>query len=175
MKSVKEIEKLTGINKQKIYRIIRKNGLKPQKKIDGTNYFSDNILGFFEKENEVKSETKTEKVKCHNADKINGFIDFQLIQELKQEVKQLQKQIEVKDNQIENLSRLLDQQQKLSLADKKHIENHSNKDNKNDDMIFKPVSNSVLEKTDEKADVSVDSQKNSFKKSFKTIFKYFMK
>lgn len=167
MKNVKEIEKITGINRQKIYRIIRKNGLKPEEKINGTNYFSDSILGFFKKENETKSETKTEKVKCDNADKINGSIDFQLIQELKQEVKQLQKQIEIKDGQIETLSRLLDQQQKLSLADKKQIENHSKKD----DESSKVVSESVSRKTDEKADIPVVTPRKSFKDSFKSFLK----
>ena len=171
MKNVKEIEKLTGINRQKIYRIIRKNGLKPKEKINGINYFSDSILGFLEKENETRSETRTEKVKCDNADKINNSIDFQLIQELKQEVKQLQKQIEIKDGQIETLSRLLDQQQKLSLADKKQIENHSKKD----DNSTKVVSESVNRKTDEKADIPVVTTKNSFKDSFKSVLNKFLK
>lgn len=171
MKNVKEIEELTGINRQKIYRIIRKNGLKPEEKVNGTNYFSDNILGFFEKENETKSEIETENDKCDNTDKINGSIDFQLIQELKQEVKQLQKQIEIKDGQIETLSRLLDQQQKLSLADKRQIENHSKKD----DEGLKDVSESVSKKTDEKADVPVVSTKNSFKDSFKSVLDKFFK
>lgn len=167
MKNVKEIEELTGINRQKIYRIIRKNGLKPEEKINGTNYFSDSILGFFEKENETKSEIRTEKVKCDNADKINDSIDFQLIQELKQEVRQLQKQIEIKDGQIETLSRLLDQQQKLSLADKKQIENHSKKD----DESSKVVSESVSKKVDEKVDIPVFTTKKSFKDSFKSVLK----
>lgn len=171
MKNVKEIEKITGINRQKIYRIIRKNGLKPKEKINGTNYYSDNILGFFEKENETKNETRTEKVKCDNIDKINDSIDFQLIQELKQEVKQLQKQIEIKDGQIETLSRLLDQQQKLSLADKKQIENHSKKD----DESSKVVSESVSKKTDEKVDVPAVTEKKSFKKSFKLVLDKFLK
>lgn len=171
MKNVKEIEKLTGINRQKIYRIIRKNGLRPEEKINGTNYFSDNILGFFEKENETEGEIETENGECDNADKINGSIDFQLIQELKQEVKQLQKQIEIKDGQIETLSRLLDQQQKLSLADKKQIENHSKKD----DESSKVVSKSVSEKTDEKADIPVVSTKKSFKSSFKSVLNKFLK
>ena len=163
MKNVKEIEKWTGINRQKIYRIIRKNGLKPKEKINGTNYFSDSILGFFEKENKIKNETRIEKMKCDKVDKINGSIDFQLIQELKQEVKQLQKQIEIKDGQIETLSRLLDQQQKLSLADKKQIENHIKKD----DESSKVVSELVSKKTDEKADTSVITAKKSFKDSLK--------
>ena len=167
MKNVKEIEELTGINRQKIYRIIRKNGLKPKEKVNGTNYFSDSILGFFEKENETKSETETENGKRDNADKINGSIDFQLIQELKLEVKQLQKQIEIKDGQIETLSRLLDQQQKLSLADKKQIENHSKKD----DESSKVVSESVLKKTDEKADIPVVTPRKNFKDSFKSVLK----
>ena len=167
MKNVKEIEKITGINRQKIYRIIRKNGLKPKEKINGTNYFSDSILGFFEKENEIKSETKTKKVKRDNVNKINDSIDFKLIQELKQEVKQLQEQIEIKDGQIETLSRLLDQQQKLSLADKKQIENHSKKD----DESSKVVSESVSKKTDEKVDIPVVSTKKSFKDSFKSVLK----
>lgn len=167
MKNVKEIEKITGINRQKIYRIIRKNGLKPEEKINGTNYFSDDVLVFLKKENETKSETETENVKCDNADKINDSIDFQLIQELKQEVKQLQKQIEIKDGQIETLSRLLDQQQKLSLADKKQIENHSKKD----DESSKVVSESVSKKTDEKADIPVVTMKKSFKDSFKSVLK----
>ena len=128
-------------------------------------------MGFFEKENEISSETKTENVKCDNASKVNDSIDFQLIQELKQEVKQLQKQIEIKDGQIETLSRLLDQQQKLSLADKKQIENHSKKD----DEGLKDVSESVSKKTDEKADVPVVSTKNSFKDSFKSVLDKFFK
>lgn len=171
MKTVKEIEKETGINKQKIYREIRKNGLKPQKKINGINYFSDDVLVFFSAKNEMKSETETEKVKCDNDDNINGYVDFKLIQELKQEVKQLRKQIEIKDDQIETLSRLLDQQQKLSLADKKQIENH----NRKDDEFSQTVSETVSKKSDEKADVSISSRENSFKKSFKTIFKRFIK
>lgn len=171
MKNVKEIEKETGINKQKIYRVIRKYGLKPEKKINGTNYFSDNILGFFEKENETESDTKIKKVKCDNANKINDSIDFQLIQELKQEVKQLQKQIEIKDGQIETLSRLLDQQQKLSLADKKQIENHSKKDGESS----KVVSESVSKKSDEKADISAVTAKKSFKDSFKSVLNKFLK
>lgn len=171
MKSVKEIEKETGINKQKIYREIRKNGLKPQKKINGINYFSDDVLVFFNAKSETKSETETEKVKCGNVDNINGSIDFQLIHELKQEVKQLRKQIEIKDGQIETLSRLLDQQQKLSLADKRQIEDHSKKD----EEISQTVSETVSKKTDEKVDVSIDSQKNSFKKNFKNVFKHFIK
>lgn len=171
MKNVKEIEKLTGINRQKIYRVIRKNGLKPEEKINGTNYFSDNILGFFERESETKSKIETENGKCDNVGRINDSIDFQLIQELKQEVKQLQKQIEIKDGQIETLSRLLDQQQKLSLADKKQIENHSKKD----DESSKVVSESVSKKTDERVDIPVVSTRNSFKDSFKSVLNKFLK
>lgn len=171
MKSVKEIEKETGINKQKIYREIRKNGLKPQKKINGINYFSDDVLVFFNAKSETKSETGTEKVKCDNDDNINGSIDFQLIQELKQEVKQLRRQIEIKDGQIETLSRLLDQQQKLSLADKKQIENH----NKKDDEISKTVSETVSKKTNEKTDIPVVTTKKSFKDSFKSVLGKFLK
>lgn len=171
MKSVKDIEKETGINKQKIYREIRKNGLKPQKKINGINYFSDDVLVFFSAKNEIKNETESKKAKCGNADEVNGSVDFQLIQELKREVKQLQEQIEIKDRQIETLSRLLDQQQKLSLADKKQIENHSKKD----DEGLKAVSESVSKKTDEKADISVVSTKNSFKDSFKSVLDKFFK
>lgn len=163
MKNVKEIEKETGINKQKIYREIRKNGLKPLKKINGINYFSDDILIFFKN----KNETVSEKMGCENINKISDSIDFQLIQELKQEVKQLQKQIEIKDGQIETLSRLLDQQQKLSLADKRQIEDHSKKD----EEVSQTVSETVSKKTDEKVDVSIDSRKNSFKNVFKRFVK----
>lgn len=171
MKNVKEIEKLTGINRQKIYRIIRKNGLKPKEKINGTNYFSDNILGLFEKENETRSETGIGNGECDNTSKINDSIDFQLIQELKQEVKQLQKQIEIKDGQIETLSRLLDQQQKLSLTDKKQIENHSKKD----DESLKVVSKLVSKKTDEKVDMPIVTSRKSFKNSFKSVLNKFLK
>lgn len=173
MKSVKDIEKETGINKQKIYREIRKNGLKPQKKINGINYFSDDVLVFFSAKNEIKNGTESKKAKCDNVDEVNGSVDFQLIQELKREVKQLQKQIEIKDGQIETLSRLLDQQQKLSLADKKQIEH--NKDNKKDDTIFKSVSDSVSEKTNGKVDKSINKEKNSFKDSFKSVLSRILK
>lgn len=167
MKTVKEIAEITGLNKQKVYREIRKNGIKPQNKIDGINYFSDSVLRFFDKKSETQNETESEKV---NSDKVcddKSFDNFQLIQELKQEVKFLREQIKIKDNQIETLLRLLDQQQRLSLSDKKQIEFEAKKSKEKD----KPVSNVVSKKTDEKADISSDVEKSSFNSGFKKMIK----
>lgn len=165
MKTVKEISGITGLNKQKIYREIRKNGIKPQKKIDGINYFSDSVLRFFDKKSEIQDETESKKV---NGDKVcddKSFNDFQLIQELKREVKFLREQIKIKDNQIETLSRLLDQQQRLSLSDKKQIEFEARKSEKEDET----VSDVVSKKSFETVDIPSDVEKNSFNFSFKKM------
>lgn len=167
MKNVKEIEKITGINKQKIYREIRKNGIKPQKKIDGINYFSDSILRFFDEKSKTQNETKSEKTNDDKSCNNKSFDDFQVIQELKQELKFLRNQINKKDEQIETLSRLLDQQQRLSLSDKKQIEIKEKKANKKDES----VSDVVSKKIDEKADLSNDMKKNNFNFSFKKMMK----
>lgn len=165
MKTVKEISRITGLNKQKIYREIRKNGIKPQKKIDGINYFSDSVLCFFDKKSETQDETESKKV---NSDKVcddKSFNDFKLIQELKQEVEFLREQIKIKDSQIETLSCLLDQQQRLSLSDKKQIEFEARKIEKEDEA----VSDVVSKKSSETVDIPSDVEKNSFKKMIEKI------
>lgn len=171
MKNVKEIEKITGTNRQKIYREIRKNGIKPQKKIDGVNYFSDSILRFFDEKSKTQNETKSEKINDDKSCNNNSFDDFQVIQELKQELKFLRNQIDKKDEQIETLSRLLDQQQRLSLSDKKQLEIKEKKDNKKDES----VSDIVSKKNDKRVNVLEDREKMSFKNSFKSVFSKFLK
>lgn len=125
MKTVKQIANELGIDKQKVYRYIKSHGIEEihqdcineahQK--NSTKYYdevAENLIKQGFADNSASQEVYQEVHRKQINDTVNDTL-------LKQ-IEILQKELETKNNQIESLTRLLDQQQQLCAVSQKKIE-----------------------------------------------------
>ncbi|TPR15885.1 hypothetical protein [Apilactobacillus timberlakei] len=133
-KTIKQMADFMGINKLRIYRFIDKSDIESSKVINGAKTYDKSaqkliykhfgyIDNYYNKDNDNKS------------DNIKGKDEL---------IKFIKDEIEEKNKQIDNLQKILDQQQQLSLQDKNTISEQKQKlksmqlmidttyDNKND-------------------------------------------
>jgi len=108
--SMKDIADLIGISKMKVYRAITKNHYKERYKVGQTLYFDETV------KNLLKRELKEETV----SDSRNVEQNEYLLEELKDRVQSQQ-------NQIVNLTKILDQSQQLQLMAENKIKQLENK------------------------------------------------
>lgn len=108
-KTIKELADELGYSKTYINQIIRKLGLQTDLQKNGNKFLVNDSI-----ENAIKTalnlRTQTDKRKINDN---NSQTDLQF--SLHSEIDSLQKQLIVKDQQIEQLTKLLDQQQQLLL------------------------------------------------------------
>lgn len=116
--SMKEIADSIGVNKMKVYRSITNHHYKEQYKNGQTLYFSETVKKLIEKD--LVEGTVTENRNKNNSESNGELIDA------------LEERINSQQQQIENLTRLLDQSQKLQLMAENKIKQLENKDDKSD-------------------------------------------
>lgn len=108
-KTIKELADELGYSKTYINQIIRKLGLQNDLQKNGNKFLVNDSI-----ENAIKTalnlRTQTDKRKINDN---NSQTDLQF--SLRSEIDSLQKQLIVKDQQIEQMTKLLDQQQQLLL------------------------------------------------------------
>ena len=126
LKTIKELADELGVSKSYIYKIIRI--LKLHTKLDkvGNKYVISKTQEKSIKDRLLSSESTT-KSHTKSTTKTHTEVDFE-VDFLKEEILYLRKshdkQLTNKDKQIETLSNLLDQQQRLALQDKKLLEEY---------------------------------------------------
>lgn len=102
-KTIKQIADSLNLDKQKVYRFIKKNNISESHQKNGTKYYNDSsqtlIFKHFKKENTSK--------KSHQSASFDTVISI------------LQEELNVKNKQIEELQNLLNQQQQLQLMEQK--------------------------------------------------------
>ena len=104
-KTIKQIADSLNLDKQKVYRFIKKNNISESHQKNGTKYYNDSSQTFIFKH--FKKET-TSKGSHQNA-------SFDTV------ISILQEEITVKNKQIEELQNLLNQQQQLQLMEQKKM------------------------------------------------------
>lgn len=105
-KTIKQIADELGIDKQKVYRFIKKNCINEVNKNESVKRY-DEVA-----QKQIKQGLKQNEVHKESASKhINDTV-----------IETLLKQLDTKDQQIAELQKLLDQAQQLNMADKKRIE-----------------------------------------------------
>lgn len=124
LKTIKELADELGVSKSYVDKIIRI--LKLHTKLDtvGNKYVISKV-----QEKAIKTRIAQSKSTTKTHTKVNSEVDF-----LQEEIAYLKtnydKQLAKKDKQIETLSNLLDQQQRLSLQDKKMLEEYKAENDK---------------------------------------------
>lgn len=148
--SMKEIADSIGVNKMKVYRSITSNHYKEQYKNGQTLYFSETVKKLVEKD--LTKETVTE-----NRNKENSKSNGELIDALEERINSQQKQ-------IEDLTRLLDQSQKLQLIAEKKVM-----------TLEKPLQNGSEENNSSKENTSNEEKKESNNKNRGFLHRIFRK
>ncbi|TPR47071.1 hypothetical protein DY125_07475 [Apilactobacillus micheneri] len=112
-KTIKKMSQEMGINKLRIYRFIDKNNIKSSKLINGAKAY------------DKASQELIYNNFVHNYNKENNHYDN--LHDNDEAIAFIKNEIEEKNKQIDNLQRMLDQQQQLSLQDKQTISEQKEK------------------------------------------------
>lgn len=104
-KTIKQIADSLGLDKQKVYRFIKKNNISESHQKNGTKYYSDSSQTLIFKH--FKKVTTSDE--SHQSTSFDTVISI------------LQEELNVKNKQIEELQNLLNQQQQLQLMEQKKM------------------------------------------------------
>lgn len=110
--TIKEISELKGVTFQTINRYVKENKLNETKIVKRAKYYNVNEF---------------DNIKTKKVNNKNNNVNIELI--LKEQIEYLKNQIKEKDDQINKLQIIIDQQQKLELINK-------TKDKKNSKLLF---------------------------------------
>lgn len=105
-KTLKQIADELKIDKQQVYRFVQKNRIN-EARIDAKTKYYDEVA-----QDRIKSHFSNNKSHQHDA----------VIDAILKQNEALMKQIEIKDNQIQDLHKLLDQEQKLNAMNQQKIQ-----------------------------------------------------
>jgi len=108
-KSTKEIADYLHLDKQTIYRFIKKNNLIESHQKNGTKYYSEAHQTFINKHFSKKNTSRSTSKKEHEHDSNDSMISI------------LKEELIMKNKQIEELQKLLSQQQQLQLMEQKKM------------------------------------------------------
>lgn len=165
-KTIRELADELGVSKSYVDKIIRI--LKMHTKLDkvGNKYVISKS-----QEKSIKIRINEAKTTTNTHTKVDSEVDF-----LKEEIVYLKKNHEShmksKDKQIEKLSSLLDQQQRLSLQDKKLLEEYKSEINELKALIM-PVRKNSKEDTDTaNASMTVENIQEKSQKKNKKWYKF---
>lgn len=176
MKTLDELEKITGLSYQQIYGRLKRNNVNPKKVISGKNYYDESVIDFLNRK-------KTKKYDSKNVSSDKQLDDFlekiewkNIVEDLRNQLKIKDEQIKKKDEQIEKLQLLLSQEQQLHLMEKKKIESSLNNDSllkgkTSEDKNSDDFSKNILEKSHENVDKSTKNENGFFKKFLRKIKK----
>ncbi|HBG91067.1 MAG TPA: hypothetical protein DDW47_03110 [Lactobacillus acetotolerans] len=153
--TLKQLADLTGVTKQTCWRYVKKHNIEPIKKLDnGAQVYPEEALQQLQKE--YNSNT-TDKKDYNNSSVIEV----------------LQQQLAVKDDQIKELHRLLDQQQQLNLntshllEDKRHESHTEPQDHKADNKTDNYSTETQKKSTDSTEENHIDDKKGFFSRLFR--------
>jgi hypothetical protein len=118
-KTIKQMADMMEINKLRIYRFIDKNNIKSSETINGAKTYDNDAQQLIYKNFNYISDDHMKK--CDNTN------DKTIIEDKNEFIKFIKDEVEEKNNQIENLQKMLDQQQQLSLQDKNTISEQKQK------------------------------------------------
>ena len=104
-KTIKQIADSLSLDKQKVYRFIKKNNISESHQKNGTKYYNDSSQTLIFKH--FKKETASNE--SHRSASFDTVISI------------LQEELNVKNKQIEELQNLLNQQQQLQLMEQKKM------------------------------------------------------
>lgn len=104
-KTIKQIADSLSLDKQKVYRFIKKNNISESHQKNGTKYYNDSSQTLIFKH--FKKETTSKE--SHQSTSFDTVISI------------LQEELNVKNKQIEELQNLLNQQQQLQLMEQKKM------------------------------------------------------
>lgn len=104
-KTIKQIADSLSLDKQKVYRFIKKNNISESHQKNGTKYYNDSSQSLIEKHLK-KENTSKEAHQSTSFDTVTSI---------------LQEELNVKNKQIEELQNLLSQQQQLQLMEQKKM------------------------------------------------------
>lgn len=119
-KTVAQIADKLGINKLRVYRFIDKNSIAPTETIKGVNYYDKHAQALINK-HFIDKKTAATVSDNDTSDTRNEKELEQLLREKTDRISFIEIQITEKDEQIKQLTKLLDQQQQLSLSDKNEV------------------------------------------------------
>lgn len=143
------------LSKQQVYRFLKKENIseirtKGNKKLYNAQTFQK-ISKYFE--NEPRRDKDKRNASSDSKENSNGHITIESLKLLQQTLQNAQKQLSIKDNQINDLHRLLDQQQQLNLSTNKQNEKllgDRSQKNKNKSNSTKTYRNNAQEKNTKK-------------------------
>jgi len=164
-KTIKQLADEIGVSKQAIQKRINNlpNNQQPTK-VGGKYLLSDDLANKI-KEFYTDSDNRDNQQKENTTnvgDNYNLSVDL-IIDDLKMDKKQLQSELSIKNNQIEKLQKLLDQQQILTLQANKKIEELELKSNESESQ--KKENN---ERKEEEFSVEKNMEETTDKKNFWT-------
>lgn len=110
-KTIKQIADELGISKQRVYRYIKNNHINEAHQKNGVMYYNEvaeTVIKSAFNKNDTSNDAHQDSHQTTSND--IGLKQFEVI------IDTLKKQIETKDSQINQLQQLLDQQQRLTLA-----------------------------------------------------------
>lgn len=111
-KTLKQMSDELGISKQKIYRYIKKNNINEVYQRDSTMYY-DEVVQSQIKQEFTQKEVHQEVHQMH--------INEVAIDMLSKQLEVLQNELEVKNKQIAEMQKLLDQEQQLSMSKQQQV------------------------------------------------------
>ena len=107
----KKIAEKAQVSPQKVFRYIKAHDIEPTKRVGRTDYFSEDdaheMLAFFEEE---KKEREVNQISSDDTISKDEYITA-----LKDQVQDLQKRLDSKEDEVSELHRLLSQEQQLAL------------------------------------------------------------
>ena len=115
----KKIAEKAQVSPQKVFRYIKAHDIEPTKRVGRTDYFSEDdaheMLAFFEEERKEREVNQTTSDDMISKD--------EYITVLKDQVRDLQKRLDSKEDEVSELHRLLSQEQQLARTEQaKHLE-----------------------------------------------------
>jgi hypothetical protein len=112
-KTIKQIADELGLDKQRVYRFIKKNHISELHQKSGILYYDEAV------ESLIKSHFSKLNI---SSDVHQTTSNDAIIETLLKQAEILQKELEIKNKQIENLTKALDQEQQLHLLAKQQIQ-----------------------------------------------------
>lgn len=137
--TLKQLASLTGVTKQTCWRYVKKHNIDPMRTLEnGAQVYSEETLQKLQKEYNSDITNK----KNNNSSNV---------------IEALQQQLAVKDEQIKELHRLLDQQQQLNLNTSRLLENKAQESHAEPQNDTRDNNSDNFAKTKEKASESTET------------------
>lgn len=115
-KTIKQISDEIGVDKQKVYRYIKKNHINESHQENGVMYYDQNAQNIIKNALYIEKENKNHINELHQ-----NHISEAVIDTLLKQSEILKNELEFKNQQIAEMQKLLDQEQQLRMAEHKRV------------------------------------------------------